>query len=248
MTSPRPFRLGVAQGIIPKKWVRAWADRMPTTQIEIVPLPAVGGAEQLREGSIDAGILRLPRLAQRASDLHAIPLFEEQAVVVAPREHYLCAAESVTTADFSEEILQQPIDGVTWDVLPAHPPLEPPVDGKAAIEIVAAGVGVVVLPMSIARLHQRKDLTYLPVTDLPAVAVGLCWKLNDENPLIEEFIGIVRGRTAASTRGRDSTPAPKRTAQEKARARREFLAAQRGERNPTSSSGKGNRRGSGKRR
>jgi hypothetical protein len=54
--------------------------------------------------------------------------------------------------------------------------------------------------MSVARLHHRKDLTYRIVADLPPTTVGLAWRIDDEDERVQTFIGIVRGRTARSSR------------------------------------------------
>lgn len=223
--APTSFRLNVAEGIIPRSWARAWAARHPEIELEIVHLPAAGGPSEVLDGRVDAAILRG---VEATESLHAIPLFEEQPVVVAPRDHYLLAADTVTTTDFAGEVLQQPTDAVTWANLAGEPPLEAPANTKVATEMVAAGVGVLIVPMSLARLHHRKDVGYRPVTDLAPVGVSLVWRASDENPLIEEFIGIVRGRTAQSTRGKPQAEPRKRTAAEKAAARREYLAKQRG--------------------
>ncbi len=64
-----------------------------------------------------------------------------------------------------------------------------------------ADPGVVVVPMSLARLHARKDLTTLPVVDAPEYQVGLAWRTDLEDPRTETFVGIVRGRTVRSSRG-----------------------------------------------
>jgi DNA-binding transcriptional LysR family regulator len=71
---------------------------------------------------------------------------------------------------------------------------------KDAIEVVASGTGVVILPMSIARLHNRKDVTHRVVTDLPTTTVGLAWLIDNEDPWVQRFIGIVRGRSERSSR------------------------------------------------
>jgi hypothetical protein len=55
--------------------------------------------------------------------------------------------------------------------------------------------------MSIARLHHRKDVTYRVVTDLPPTTVGLAWLVENDDPWVQRFIGIVRGRTERSSRG-----------------------------------------------
>jgi DNA-binding transcriptional LysR family regulator len=65
---------------------------------------------------------------------------------------------------------------------------------------VAAGVGIVVVPMSLARLHHRKDAEHRTLTDGPSSTVALVWPADDPSALVDAFIGIVRGRTANSSR------------------------------------------------
>jgi hypothetical protein len=74
------------------------------------------------------------------------------------------------------------------------------------VELVAAGIGVVVVPQSLARLHHRKDLTYRPVTGVPESRIALSWPEDATTDMVEDFIGIVRGRTVNSSRGRTATP------------------------------------------
>jgi DNA-binding transcriptional LysR family regulator len=84
---------------------------------------------------------------------------------------------------------------------PSVPQLDfPPMSVKDAVEVVAAGSGVVLLPQSVARLHQRKDVAHRPVTDLPTTKVGLAWLVANDDDRVQEFIGIVRGRTVRSSR------------------------------------------------
>jgi DNA-binding transcriptional LysR family regulator len=71
---------------------------------------------------------------------------------------------------------------------------------RDAIEVVASGTGVVIVPMSVARLHHRKDTEYRPVTDLSPTTVGLSWLVENDDPRVQTFIGIVRGRTERSSR------------------------------------------------
>ena len=54
--------------------------------------------------------------------------------------------------------------------------------------------------MSLARLHHRKDITSRLLTDGPVSPVALAWPEGETPPLVEAFIGIVRGRTANSSR------------------------------------------------
>jgi DNA-binding transcriptional LysR family regulator len=95
---------------------------------------------------------------------------------------------------------------------------------REAIELVAAGTGVLIVPHSLARLHHRKDVTYRPIADAPRCAVVLAFPDGPQSALVEEFIGIVRGRKPGSSRGQ-TQPAPKRTAREKTLARQAARAA-----------------------
>jgi hypothetical protein len=66
---------------------------------------------------------------------------------------------------------------------------------------VAAGVGTLIVPQSLARLHRRKHLTFRLITDAPACPVALAFVDGAQSDLVEEFIGIVRGRKPSSSRG-----------------------------------------------
>jgi DNA-binding transcriptional LysR family regulator len=191
------FRLAVVPGVTVDRWAQLWSQRRPDVELRLVPVP-VGHAE-LAGAEVDAGIVRLP---VDQDTLHAIPLYTEATVVVVPREHLLTAADELTLADLADEILLRPDDDVLgWP--DAGPPADAhrPATTAAAVELVAAEVGVLVTPMSLARLYHRRDLTYRPVTDAPVSSVALAWRRDGHTELVEEMIGIVRGRTANSTRG-----------------------------------------------
>ncbi|MGI9124834.1 MAG: LysR family transcriptional regulator, partial [Mycobacterium sp.] len=75
-----------------------------------------------------------------------------------------------------------------------------------------------------ARLYHRRDLTYRPIADAPTCSVALAFPEGPQSVLLEEFIGIVRGRKTGSSRGQ-AEPPPKRTAREKAFAKQAARAA-----------------------
>jgi hypothetical protein len=84
---------------------------------------------------------------------------------------------------------------------------------------------VLIVPQSLARLYHRKDLTYRPIADAPACPVALAVLEGQQPALVEEFIGIVRGRKPGSSRAK-AEPAPKRTAREKTLAKQAARAAE----------------------
>jgi DNA-binding transcriptional LysR family regulator len=243
------FRLAYVPGVTPGKWVRIWNERLPGVPLVLDATAAAEAPGALREDRADAALLRMP---QDPEGLNVIPLYTETTVVVVPKDHVVVAADEVTVADLADDVVFHPLDDtLEWERLPGRPAVERPATTEDAIELVAAGVGVLVLPQSLARLYHRKDLTYRPVTDAPASRVGLAWRADGEpGELVEEFIGIVRGRTVNSSRGRQQAePAPKVKARAKAKARAERRAAASPSSSSSSSGGKGGaRRGRPRRR
>lgn len=184
---------------------------MPDVPLELVQVEAADICPALEAGDADASIGRLPVDKDVFS---AIPLYEETSVVCFSRDHLLAALadeESVSSADIAEDPVWVPGDDVLFTgrqvpgVVPADPsgkPLDPVPTTADAVATVAANVGVAVLPMSLARLHRRKDVTYRVLADGPTAPVGLVWPTDRTTDLVEELIGIVRGRTVNSSRGR----------------------------------------------
>ncbi|MFJ8134472.1 LysR family transcriptional regulator substrate-binding protein [Streptomyces sp. NPDC096013] len=243
------FRLAYVPGVTPAKWVRIWNERLPDIPLTLVPVPAADASDVLRRGEADAGLVRLP---VDRTVLSAIPLYTEATVVVAPKDHVVTAAEEVSLDELADEVVLHPLDDVLgWEQPPGEPAFERPATTEDAIEHVASGIGILYVPQSLARLHHRKDLTYRTVVDAPQSDVALSWPEDATTDLVEDFIGIVRGRTVNSTRGRTPTPPqPKTKAKRPETPPRRTPAAGKttgksGGRNPRGSSGgaKGAKRG-----
>jgi len=190
------FDVGFVTGATPDKWARVWRERFARDPLELVPLTEDEQEDRVRAGTLDMALVRLP---VNRDGLHCIPLYEELPVAVMGTEHLLTLTEEVTTADLAEEQLVLPersgwtpsVDQLAW----------PEMSVKDAVEVTASGTGVAVVPMSVARLHHRKDVTYRVVTDLEPTTIGLAWLVDNEDPWVQRFIGIVRGRTERSSRG-----------------------------------------------
>ncbi|MEV7343557.1 LysR family substrate-binding domain-containing protein [Streptomyces sp. NPDC093544] len=212
------FRLAYVPGVTPAKWVRIWNERLPDVPLTLVAVSAAEAFDVLRDGGADAGFVRLP---VDRTDLSAIPLYTETTVVLVPKDHVVTAVDEVSTDDLADDIVLHPLDDTLgWERLPGQPAIERPATTEDAVELVAAGIGVLVLPQSLARLHHRKDLAYRPVTDAPESRVALSWPEEKTTDLVENFIGIVRGRTVNSTRGRTPTSPASTPADAKAKPKR----------------------------
>ncbi|MFT4306044.1 MAG: LysR substrate-binding domain-containing protein, partial [Microbacterium sp.] len=196
---PAPFRLGAIPGATPGTWIDRWAERMPDDPLELVPLEVAGQRAALTTGAVDAAIVRLPL---DRSGLHVIVLYDETPVVVFPAGSHLAAADELTAGDLAGEVLIVPADDVLGPEVPGTlaPVFDPPSTTADAIATVAAGVGVLTVPMSLARLHRRRDLEHRVLADGPVSTVALAWVADRTTPLVDAFVGIVRGRTANSSR------------------------------------------------
>lgn len=193
---PDPFVLAFVPGVTPGKWIGVWKERMPFVPIEASQSSPVDALAALHDATADVALVRLP---VDGTGLSTIPLYEEKAVVVAPKDHVLEAFATVTTADLIDE---NRLDG----------------QDAGTVELVAAGLGIAVMPQSVARALSRRDVVSRIITDAPTTRVALAWLDGNPDPLIQEFIGIVRGRTANSSRGEQAEapqPEPRKADQRK---------------------------------
>jgi DNA-binding transcriptional LysR family regulator len=188
----QPFRVAFVAGVSPDKWVRRWRERTPGDPLEVSLVDDADQLAVLRDGRADMSFVRLP---VDREGLHVIPLYVEVPVVVMPAEHELTLLDELSMTDLADEELIQ----------------DPPMPAKDSIAVVAGGAGLIVVPMSVARLHARKDVASRPLVDGPESEVGLAWRAGNEDPRVQTFIGIVRGRTLQSSRGEapPNTPARK---------------------------------------
>lgn len=221
MSAPS-LNLGYVPGATPAKWARVWAQRHPDVVLQLQSVTAADAADAVRAGDLDVALLRT---SGDTAGLAVIALYEETTVAVVPAEHHLSAADELAAADLLGEPVLLPVDDVVnWASAPGAVVEHRPETTRDAIELVAAGMGVLIVPQSLARLHHRKDMVYRPIADAPSCPVGLAFRHGEQSELVAEFVGIVRGRTPGSSRGQ-AEPAPKRTAREKTRAKQAARAA-----------------------
>jgi DNA-binding transcriptional LysR family regulator len=191
-----PFRVAYVRGVTPTKWARIWRDRRRDRALDLM-LTDADQVDVLHDGRAQMAFVRLPI---DRSGLHVIPLYEEVAVVVVAAAHAIAAFDEVAAAELEGETIHDS----TGDI-------------DDLFALIAAGVGVAIVPHSIARLHARRDVIARPVTDAAPTQIALAWleQTDADASTIDDFIGIVRGRTARSSRGaaaEPTAPAPARNA------------------------------------
>lgn len=189
------LKLGFVEGVTPTKWIGIWKERF--ADIGIVAFGMAEGAQldpltadPESGAAADVLLVRLPLDPPAGLELSVIPLYEEVAVVVVPKEHAIAKLDELTLAELAE---------LAGPSSTGYAPGDP--DLGIAMELIVAGVGVAIVPHSIARLHSRKDLVAKPVTDAAPTRIAIAWPTERTTDDVEEFVGIVRGRTAQSSRG-----------------------------------------------
>ncbi|MGS2805558.1 LysR family transcriptional regulator [Nocardia sp. MW-W600-9] len=197
--APASLRVGFVPGVTVSKWARIWGDRLPDHPLEVVGVAQGEQESALREGRIDLCFVRLP--IDRTA-MNAIPLWQETPVAVVQKDDALSLLATITPADLAEELLQ---DGADLD------------QAADTLALVAAVGGATIVPQSIARLHHRRDLVYRPISDTEFTEIALAWPTGTDSELLEEFVGIVRGRSANSSRGAVVAEPERRTAAKPAR-------------------------------
>jgi DNA-binding transcriptional LysR family regulator len=184
----RELRFAFVAGVTPGKWIRRWEERMPDVPLHSFMSDDGDQEAVLRDGSADLSFVRLP---VEREGLSVIPLYEEQPVVVAPKGHEISVFEEVALEDLSAENF--------LDVQELGGP-------EMALQVVASGAGLAIVPMSVARHFNVKDTVARKLTGAPATEIALAWPSATTDEVIEEFVGIVRGRTAASSRQPSAQP------------------------------------------
>ncbi len=183
---PDPLVVAFVPGVTPGKWERIWRERRPGGRLELLPMTQADARTALADGTAHMAMLRDVAADDR---WHAIPLYREAPVVVAPRGSLVASLDHVSLDELSalDDVVVLPVDLIGGS-------------GSDVVELVAANVGVAVMPQSVARATSRKDVVARPLRGAPDTGVSLVWPVAGAHPLVEEFIGIVRGRTANSSR------------------------------------------------
>lgn len=214
---PEGLSLGYVPGVMPGKWLKRWEERYGQVNPLLALALVEGAGLEALDHFADLVLLRVDEeeAARDKGRYHLIELYREQMVLVLPKEHLLTLLEQVSLEDLSEEFLiQGPQKLPNWEVVSASfskessSRLPAQTQTTDALDLVAAGLGLMVLPLSLARFYHRKDLTYRPLLGVEESPVALVWKRElrpeEQEEAIQDFVGITRGRTAQSQRGRDS--------------------------------------------
>jgi DNA-binding transcriptional LysR family regulator len=149
--APRVLRIAYVAGVTPGKWIRRWEERVPDVPLQAFMSDDGAQVSVLRDGSADLSFVRLP---VEREGLSVIPLYEEQPVVVAPKGHEITGVRGSGARRPGRGGLPRRRDALGGP--------------EAALQVVATGAGLAILPMSVARHFNVKDTVARRLTGAPA--------------------------------------------------------------------------------
>lgn len=203
--------LGFVTGVEPDKWVRRF--RTNTSHGGMSAQGLADPVVPLIAGEIDVALVRLPdpRIDDR---FHVIDLYGEESGVAVPKDSVFAeAAETLRPRDIDGEIVNYRLadDGtVNIDEL------------RTALQVVAANVGIAIAPRPAIKVLSKKQVIHLGFRDptVPETRIALAFAKDRDSDAVQDFAGVVKGRTANSSR----QAAPKRSAREKTLAKQQRRA------------------------
>ncbi len=183
------FTVGFLPGLIVSAAIRVLASRHPSLVVDVVRTDGRDQTDVVHDGRVDVSFVRLP-VDRRG--LQVRPLLAEPRVAVLPVGHRLAHRRSIGVSDLAGEHLLQDPDAVPeWRDVATGPGRTPTAStAEERFDHVAAGAGVLVLPLSVAAFHARRDLTSVPIDDIGPSHVCLAWDASRRSPLIHEFAAI----------------------------------------------------------
>lgn len=205
-----PLRLGFVRGVAPSKWADRWARSVPEQPLELVPL-GIGQVDAARD-ELDAVLERVapgelpPGTNPQDRRRHAFRLYEESIALVVPSDHELAAEKHISFEDLElTRLLAHPDHSPAWP--PAEPWADPswaPRNAAAALELVATGLGAVLLPQPLARhladKHLHRVIPLAEGSDLSGTEIWLSWSIERDGEDLQRLAGLLRGRTPRSSR------------------------------------------------
>lgn len=181
----------IANSLLPQILKTFW-QRYPQVKLELRSMTIEQMVQGLRDSSIDVGFEHLPNPYSDDATLNFLPLVLESFVVALPAEHHLAATQSPIPLSVlkHESLILPPLDEVPsykdvlsqFDRLGVQPTLLQ--TAKATwmtinLSLVAAGLGVAILPNNIETL-QRQGVVYRQIATNPFTRyIAVVWRRSD---------------------------------------------------------------------
>ena len=189
---PRRLVVGFRAGVIPTPTIAALCELHPDLVVDVKRLEWDDQERNLLSGDVDIAYVREP-ITERG--LRLIPLYHERRLVALRRDHPLADADKLWQSDIADQRHLRYLQ-------PLRPGGTPIRSVEEKLEHVAAGRGIIVLPLSATRHYTRPEVVYVAVVDAHPDQVFLAFVAQRESRLLEDFVAAA---AAAARRADDIT-------------------------------------------
>ena len=190
--------------------IRQFREDRPGVELTLMPLTSSEQIEALHEGAVDIGLVRLPALG---TGLRLETVFTETLIAVVPRGHQLAGRDEIEPEDlvaepmvlfpyrlmpgFVGQVLQM------FDAVGGRPNIvQQAIHHETALGLVAAGVGISILPASAERIATT-DVRCIPIPSAPHVELAIARHPAQESFAADHFVECLHA--AAIENARHST-------------------------------------------
>ncbi|UBU15984.1 LysR family transcriptional regulator [Nonomuraea gerenzanensis] len=190
--------VGSATNLTLPRVLRRFRARYPGVQVELRELTTAQQAEELRQGLLDVGLLHAPLAGPAAEVLSTRTVARELLLAALPTGHPLAGRTPLPASALAGEafvLFPRRYGSGLYDQIMAvarAAGFEPVVVQEAVqmqtiVGLVAAGIGVSVVPESVARLR-RGDVVFRPLSPATrVVTLDVTWRTGDPNPVVRNF-------------------------------------------------------------
>lgn len=185
--------------------LRLWRERHPQVELELRELTLRQQLQALNDRQLDVGFEHLPVVDRQDASLNSMTIFREALVVALPTHHPLTALPSLTL----ETLIQAPILLPSIVAFPFYQAvldqfqqlgLEPQVVQNTQatwlltlLSMVAAGLGLAILPASNVETVTRQGVVYRPLQNLPLIReLSVIWHKDNSSAVISGFLEVVQ--------------------------------------------------------
>lgn len=180
--------------------VRGFQEKFPNVDLVFREMPTPMQIEAFHSKDIDIGFIRTPVIDPLLS---LLSVHQETCIAVVPKLHPLAQHASISMGDLSTErfILVEREVWPSWydDILSKcrdagfSPFIRQEVkEIQTVVGLVAAGLGISVVPRSTANLHAR-DVVYVNIEgEAPHVEMSIAWRTDDNSAIVKQFLDTAK--------------------------------------------------------
>lgn len=176
--------------------LREYRRLYPDVQVSLHEMSTPDQLDALHKEKIDVGVLRPSDVDDSVSTkiVQASPC-----VLVVPASHPLLMKKEIQLTDLVGEAFAM-LSRKTWaglydQVLSLCNPkiIQEALEFQTVIGLVAAGMGISVVPQSAMNLHTQ-EVAYVEIkAQLPMALMGISWRKEDRSPLVKAFVELADG-------------------------------------------------------